>query len=144
MPDKKEIEVKNLTKFFTLALLRSKDSVTGYTVLKRLKSDLDRTASPTYVYDFLNDLKEEGYIEDIPTPSSKRAKGFRLTRKGMKFVDHVFTRFENVIDVAIRSKLKICSSCGVQLYENFHTEEIDGKEMNFCCKHCANAFKKSH
>ncbi|MEJ2251171.1 MAG: PadR family transcriptional regulator [Candidatus Lokiarchaeota archaeon] len=144
MAKKKEIEVKNLTKFFTLALLRSKNSVTGYSILKRLKSDMGRTASPTYVYDFLNSLKEEGYIEDVPTPDSKRAKGFRLTEKGIKFTDRMFSRFENVIDAAIQSKLKICASCGVQLYDNYHTEVIDGKEMNFCCKHCAHAFKQSH
>jgi len=140
---KPEIEVKNLTKFFTLALLRSKDSVTGYSILKRLKNDLGRTASPTYVYDFLKDLKEKGYIRDVPTPDSKRAKGFQLTKIGINFIDRVFRRFENVIDVAIQSKLKICSGCGVQLYENYHKEKIDEKEMYFCCKHCAHAYKSS-
>ena len=143
MNENDDIKVQNLTKFYTLVLLKSKESVTGYYVLKRLEEDLGKTASPTYVYDFLKKLKKEGYIEDVPTPKSKRAKGYRLTKKGAKFIDRIFLRFDNLIEVAIQSKLKACASCGVKIYDDFHTETIEGKEMNFCCKHCAKAYKNS-
>ncbi|MFX1295882.1 MAG: helix-turn-helix transcriptional regulator [Promethearchaeota archaeon] len=139
-----DLKVQNLTKLYTLVLLKSNDSVTGYYVLKRLNSDLGKTSSPTYIYDFLKKLKEKGYIEEIATKKTERSKGYRLTSSGSLFTDRIFSRFDNLIDVAIQSKLEICSSCGVKLYEDFHTETIHGKVMNFCCKHCANAFKNSH
>ena len=47
------LKVQNLTKLYTLVLLKSNDSVTGYYILKRLSSDLGKTSSPTYIYDFL-------------------------------------------------------------------------------------------
>ncbi len=144
MEDNSDIKIQNLTKLYTLVLLKSKESVTGYYILKRLESDLDRTASPTYVYDFLKKLKAEGYIEDISTEESKRSKGYKLTASGSAFTDRIFSRFDNLIEVAIQSKLKICASCGVRLYDNYHTEKIGGKDMNFCCKHCAKAYKNSN
>ena len=143
MNENNDIKIQNLTKFYTLVLLKSKESVTGYYVLKRLEEDLGKTASPTYVYDFLKKLKKEGYIEDVPTPKSKRAKGYRLTKKGAQFIDRIFLRFDNLIEIAIQSKLKACASCGVKIYDDFHTETIGGKELVFCCGHCAKAYKDS-
>jgi predicted nucleic acid-binding Zn-ribbon protein len=82
-------------------------------------------------------------IQKVPNPESKKSKGFHLTPEGEKFIDRIFQRFGNLIEAAIESKLQVCASCGVKLYENFHVEVIDGKELNFCCKHCAKAFKNS-
>ncbi|MFX1358463.1 MAG: PadR family transcriptional regulator [Promethearchaeota archaeon] len=138
------IKIQNLTKFYTLTLLKSKKSVTGYYIIKRLESDLGKTASPTYIYDFLNKLQSEGYIIPTPNPKSKKSKGFQLTTSGKEFIDNIFQRFSNLIEAAIESKLKVCASCGVKLYEDFHVETIKGKELNFCCIHCAKAFKNSH
>jgi len=138
------IKIQNLTKFYTLTLLKSKKSVTGYYIIKRLKSDLGKTASPTYIYNFLNKLQSEGYIEHTPNPKSKKSKGFQLTSSGKLFIDNIFQRFGNLIEVAIQSKLSICASCGVKLYEGFYTETFKGKELNFCCKHCAKAYINSH
>ena len=144
MTEETDLKVQNLTKLYTLVMLKSKDAVTGYYILKRLGSDLGKTSSPTYVYDFLKKLKKEGYIEEIETEESERSKGYRLTSTGSAFTDRIFSRFDNLIEVAIQSKLKICASCGVKLYDNYHTEPIHGKEMNFCCKHCAKAYKDHH
>ena len=141
MEEKSDLKIQNLTKLYTLVLLKSKDSVTGYYILKRIKDDLGKTPSPTYVYNFLNILKAEGYIENVSSNQSKRAKGVKLTPSGVKFIEKIFLRFENLIEVAVQSKLEICASCGVKLYEDFHTEIINGKKLNFCCKHCAKAFK---
>ena len=143
MTENGTIKIQNLTKFYILVLFKSKTEVTGYYILKRLGEDLGKTSSPTYVYDFLKNLKEEGYIEDVPHPKSKRKKGYRLTHEGEDFIDRIFLRFNNLIDVAIQSKLEICASCGVKLYENYYTETIHGKEMNFCCTHCAKAYHDS-
>ena len=143
MNENDDIKIQNLTKFYTLVLLKSKESVTGYYVLKRLEEDLGKTASPTYVYDFLKKLKKEGYIEEITTPKSKRSKGFKLTKKGGKFINRIFLRFDNLIEVAIQSKLKACASCGVKIYDDFYTETIGGKKLIFCCGHCAKAYKNS-
>lgn len=138
---REELKIQNLTKLYILALFKSKDSVTGYSLLKKLEKDLHITASPTYVYKFLNDLQAEGFIESVPNPKSKRSKGFNLTEEGEKFVSKMFLRFDNLIEVAIQSRLKICASCGVNLIDKYYTEIIGKKEMNFCCKHCAKAYK---
>ncbi|MHA1293548.1 MAG: PadR family transcriptional regulator [Promethearchaeota archaeon] len=143
MSEENFIEVKNLTKFYTLALLKSKKSVTGYYILKKLKSDLNKTASPTYIYDFLKLLKSEGYIIEVSNPKTMRKKGYKLTDTGNAFVERIFSRLNNLIEVAVQTKLKICVSCGVRLYEDFYKENINGKDYNFCCKHCAKAFKMS-
>jgi DNA-binding PadR family transcriptional regulator len=143
MSEDSDLKIQNLTKLYALVLLKSKESVTGYYILERLKKDLEKTASPTYVYDFLKKLKEEGYIEELTTEESKRSKGYQLTTPGIKFIDRIFTRFDNLIEVAIQSKLEICASCGVKLYEDFYTETNNKKKLHFCCKHCAKAYKLS-
>ena len=147
MGEHSDLKVQNLTKLYTLVLLKSKKSVTGYYILKRLESDLGKTSSPTYVYDFLKKLKEEKYIKEVSTKEEKRekkrSKGFNLTPAGVAFTDRIFSRFDNLIEVAIQSKLEICSSCGVKLYENYYTETMHGTDMNFCCKHCAKAYHDS-
>jgi len=143
MSDNKELEVQNLTKLYILVMLKSKETVTGYYILEKLKQDLNKKASPTYVYDFLKKLKVEGYIEDIAKGKSKRSKGYKLTHPGSAFIDRIFSRFDNLIEVAIQSKLEICTLCGVKLYGKFHTETIHGEEKNFCCKHCAKAYKNT-
>jgi DNA-binding PadR family transcriptional regulator len=143
MGEEHEIKVQSLTRFYILMLLKSEKKITGYSIIKRLEKDLGTIASPTYVYDFLKQLKAEGYIKVISTPKSKRAQGFRLTPEGSEFTDRIFSRFNNLIEVAIQSKLKICASCGVKLYDDYYSEAIGGKEFNFCCKHCAKAYKNS-
>jgi DNA-binding PadR family transcriptional regulator len=144
MEEDSGIKIQNLTKLYSLVLLKSKENVTGYYILKRLESDLGKTASPTYVYDFLKKLRAEGYVEDLSTKDSKRSKGYKLTISGSAFTDRIFSRFGNLIEVAIQSKLKICASCGVRLYDNYHIEKVEDKDMNFCCKHCAKAYKNSN
>jgi DNA-binding PadR family transcriptional regulator len=143
LEEKEDLKIQSLTKLYTLVLLKSKKEVTGYYILKQLSSDLGKTASPTYIYDFLKLLKSEGYIEDITNIKSKRKKGYKITPSGIEFIDRIFLRFNNLIEVAIQSKLEICASCGVQLYDNFHVETVDNKVLNFCCKHCAKAFKNA-
>ncbi len=142
MTEETELKIQNLTKFYMLVLLKANATVTGYFILKRLDKDLGKTASPTYVYGFLKSLKSHGYAEDaVISKTSKRSKGFQLTSQGHEFIDKIFLRFNNLIEVAIESKLEICASCGVRLYDNYHSETIGNKILNFCCKHCAKAYK---
>ena len=143
MSKNSEIKIQSLTRFYILLLLKSKDTITGYQIIKRLEKDLGTTASPTSIYDFLKDLKSKKYIEDLERSKSERSKGFKLTSSGENFINRIFSRFNNLIEVAVQSKLEICSSCGVKLYDNYHTEAIHGEEKNFCCTHCAQAYKDS-
>ncbi len=136
-----EIKVQNLTRLYALVLLKSKQPVSGYYILKRLKEDLGKTSSPTYVYNFLKDLRNEGYLVKVKVADSKRSQGYSLTTEGDIFTENIFLRFNNLIETAIQSKIKICASCGVKLYEDVHTEKIRGVELNFCCTHCAKAYK---
>jgi DNA-binding PadR family transcriptional regulator len=144
MKANQDIKVQSITRFYILLLLKSKNRLTGYQLLKSLDKDLGTTASPTSVYDFIKDLKSNGYVEDLEKSDSERSKGFKLTTSGEQFVDRIFSRFNNLIEVAINTKLKICASCGVKIYEDFHTETFKGKELNFCCKHCAKAYINSY
>ena len=41
MTEDNELKVQNLTKLYALVILKSKESVTGYYILDRLKKDLD-------------------------------------------------------------------------------------------------------
>ena len=144
MSEETDIKIQNLTKFYILVLLKSNDTVTGYFILKKLEKDLGKTSSPTYVYDFLKSLKVQGYANNVPnSKTSKRSKGYQLTAQGHEFIDRIFLRFNNLIEVAIQSRLEICASCGVSLYDNYHSEKIGNKILNFCCKHCAKAFKEA-
>ena len=94
MSKETEIKIQNLTKFYILVLLKSNKSVTGYFILKKLEKDLEKTASPTYVYDFLKSLKSQGYVEAVSnSETSKRSKGYQLTSQGHEFIDRIFTRF---------------------------------------------------
>ncbi len=141
MNENEDIKIRNLTKLYTLVLLKANKVISGYSILKRLDKDLGKTSSPTYIYDFLNDLEAKSYIENVKSLKSNKSKGYSLTTLGNDFVEKILTRFDNLIEVGIQSKLKICASCGVKLYMDFHTEEIKGEKMNFCCKHCAKAYK---
>ncbi|MFX1323998.1 MAG: helix-turn-helix transcriptional regulator [Promethearchaeota archaeon] len=143
MTENHEIKIQSISRFYILLLLKSRKKITGYKILKALEKDLGTTASPTSVYDFLKDLKINGYLKDLSKSKNERSKGFELTQSGNKFVERIFNRFNDLIEVAIQSKLEICASCGVRLYEDFYTEEIEGNNLNFCCKHCANAYKRT-
>jgi hypothetical protein len=74
----------------------------------------------------LNKLLSESYIKPTPNPRSKKSKGFHLTPLGHKFIDIIFNRFGNLIEVAIESKLEICASYDVKLYDYFYVETING------------------
>ncbi|MHA2179865.1 MAG: helix-turn-helix transcriptional regulator [Promethearchaeota archaeon] len=141
MNEEHEIKIQSITRFYILLLLKSRKKITGYKILKALEKDLGTTASPTSVYDFLKDLKRKEYVKDLSKLENERSKGFELTQPGEDFVNRIFSRFNNLVEAAIQSKLYVCASCGVRLYEDFHTETIDGKNLNFCCKHCAKAYR---
>ncbi len=36
--------------------------------------------------------------------------------------------------------LMVCAHCGCKVYEGGHKEEIEGKDLMFCCHHCAHSF----
>lgn len=139
---KKDISVQSLTKLFTLLLLQAeKEPTTGYQVLKYLEKELDTTASPNTLYAFLHDLEDAGYIKEVNVEDKKRSLGYRTTDEGKKFIESIIARFDSLLEMAIKPKLTVCAHCHVQLYNNFHTEKIDDKTMNFCCKHCAKAYQ---
>lgn len=143
MSQESEIKIQNFTRFYALVLLKSKKSVTGYYILKKLKSDLKKNASPTYIYDFLKSLKKRGFIEETKSLNPKKSAGYQLTSEGKVFTEKIFLRFNNLIEGAIRSNLKVCAGCGITTYDKVHTEKIGDKEFNFCCKYCAKEFKNS-
>ncbi|KKN23731.1 hypothetical protein LCGC14_0901920 [marine sediment metagenome] len=143
MSQENDIKIQNFTRFYALVLLKSKESITGYYILKKLKTDLNKNASPTYIYDFLKKLKKRNYIKQTKSLKSKKSAGYQLTSEGKVFVDKIFLRFNNLIEGAIRSNLKVCVGCGITIYDRVHKEKIGEKDLNFCCKYCAQEFKNS-
>jgi DNA-binding PadR family transcriptional regulator len=150
MTQENEIKIQNFTRFYALVLLKSKKSITGYYILKKLKSDLKKNASPTYVYDFLKALKKRGYIEETKSLNTKKSAGYQLTSDGKVFTEKIFLRFNNLIEGAIGSNLKVCTGCGITTMIGGDLSgkrgiiiKIGDKEMNFCCKYCAQEFKNS-
>jgi len=46
MNENEDIKIRNLTKLYTLVLLKANKVISGYSILKRLDKDLGKTSSP--------------------------------------------------------------------------------------------------
>ncbi len=67
---------------------------------------------------------------------------YELTKEGKELCIKLFKRFANLISIAIEPTLEVCAHCGCKVYEGGYRENVDGKETNFCCIHCANSYRK--
>jgi hypothetical protein len=55
----------------------------------------------------------------------------------------LFKRFAELVAIAIEPSLYVCAHCGCKVYEGGYHEVINGKEMAFCCMHCARSYKET-
>ncbi len=135
-----KIKIESLVKFYTVLLLSDRPKH-GYELMKELKEKLNRNIGASQVYPFLNVLAKNRLIA-VKKLGTREKKVYMLTKEGKKFVDSILGRFGDLLHIAIEPKLTTCAHCGCKVYEGGHKEKINGKELKFCCHHCAMSFKR--
>jgi DNA-binding PadR family transcriptional regulator len=134
--------VSDFSRFYILTILYEGPSH-GYSILSKFKKRIGKQISPSLVYPFLSQLEKKGLVKHSLKPvGEKKKKVFELTDKGRELCKMLFKRFSALVSVAIEPSLEVCASCGCKVYEGGHREKIKGKEMTFCCVHCAESFKR--
>lgn len=133
--------VYDFSRFYILTILYE-GPVHGYSIIDKFKKRLKKDISPSLVYPFLQLLDEKGHLKYTLKPVGKKErKIYELTEKGKELVTRLFKRFSSIVSTAIEPSLDVCAHCGCKVYEGAHIETIKGKELTFCCKHCAATYK---
>ncbi|MBI2650866.1 PadR family transcriptional regulator [Candidatus Woesearchaeota archaeon] len=133
-----EIKINNMVKFYTLCLLATGPKY-GYELMKELESKLKRQISASNVYPFLEILIKNNLIK-VKKTDKREKKIYDLTKEGKAFTKVMFSRFGDLIDIAIEPKLTTCSHCSCKVYGSGYTEKIKNKVLKFCCMHCAHSY----
>jgi len=140
----KEIDeiVSDFSRFYILTILYEGPQH-GYSIIGKFRKRIGKEISPSLVYPFLSQLEKKSLVRHTLKPvGRKKRKVFELTEKGKKLCKTLFKRFSALVSVTIEPSLEVCASCGCKVYEGGHREVIDGKEMTFCCVHCAASYKR--
>ncbi len=142
MSSEAEELISDFSRFYILTILYEGPAY-GYSIIARFKKRLGKRISPSLVYPFLNKLEQKGLLKlTIKPVGKKEIRMFELTKGGRELCIRLFKRFANLISIAIEPSLEVCAHCGCKVYEGGHREVIDGKEVTFCCIHCAGSYKK--
>jgi DNA-binding PadR family transcriptional regulator len=131
----------DLAKFYILLVLHEGSSH-GYGIIRKYHARTGRSLSAGTLYPFLQQLQEQGIVTSEDKSVGKRPRReYCFTRKGRRSVNQLLERFASITSAAFESNLQVCSSCGCKVYEGAHIEIIEGKQMAFCCPHCAAAYQ---
>jgi len=134
--------VSDFSRFYILTILYE-GPCHGYSIISSFQKRIGKKVSPSLVYPFLRRLEKQGLVRHyVKSVGTKEKKVFELTEEGKALCRQLFRRFSSIVSVAIEPSLKICANCGCKIYEGGYKETIKGKEMVFCCIHCAEAFKR--
>jgi DNA-binding PadR family transcriptional regulator len=134
--------VSDFSRFYILTIL-SEGPHHGYKIISTFKKRIGKELSPSLVYPFLKQLEKKGLATHKLKPvGNKKKKVFRLTAQGQQLCKQLFTRFSQLVAVAIESSLTACAHCGCKIFEGGHKEDVDGKQMTFCCIHCAKSYSQ--
>jgi DNA-binding PadR family transcriptional regulator len=134
--------VSDFSRFYILTILYEGPQH-GYSIISKFRKRIGKEISPSLVYPFLNQLEKKGHVKHSLKPvGEKKKKVFELTEKGRELCKRLFKRFSTLVSVAIEPSLEVCASCGCKVYEGGYKETIKGKELTFCCVHCAQSYKK--
>ena len=134
--------VFDFSRFYILTILYEGPQH-GYSIISKFRKRIGKEISPSLVYPFLSQLEKKGLVNHSLRPVGERKKKvFELTEKGRELCKQLFKRFSALVSVAIEPSLEVCASCGCKVYEGGHREKIRGKEMTFCCVHCAQSYKR--
>ena len=133
-----DLKINNMVKFYTLCLLANEPKH-GYDLIQELKEKLERKISASNVYPFLNILRKNKLIK-FDKVGKRDKKTYHLTNEGKRFTKQMFSKFGDLINIAIEPRISTCP-CGCKIYSGGHTEKIKGKIVKFCCSHCAKMYK---
>jgi PadR family transcriptional regulator PadR len=134
--------ISDFSRFYILTILYEKPAH-GYNIISQFKKRVKKEISPSLVYPFLQLLEEKGLVIHTKKPvGEKERKIFQLTEEGRELCTGLFKRFAELVAIAIEPSLYVCAHCGCKVYEGGHREIIEGKEMAFCCTHCARSYKE--
>ncbi len=134
----------DFSRFYILMILYE-GPIHGYGIMQKFKERTGKEVSTSLVYPFLRVLEEHGYVtQEVQFVGQKEKKVFKLTPEGKKFCETLFKRFSIIVETAIEPNLETCASCGIKVYQGGYKEVIDGKELTFCCVHCAKSYKQHH
>jgi DNA-binding PadR family transcriptional regulator len=137
-----DVVLDDLAKFYILMVL-NEGTIHGYGIIRKYHTRTGRTLSAGTLYPFLQHLEEQGIVTCEDKPVGKRPRReYCLTHEGRRSVRQLLERFASITAAAIESNLHVCASCGCKVYEGAYIEEVDGKQVAFCCHHCAGAFMK--
>jgi DNA-binding PadR family transcriptional regulator len=134
--------ISDFSRFYILVLL-FEGPAHGYSIISKFRKRIGKEISPSLVYPFLKQLEEKGLVKHKVAPvGEKERKIFELTPKGRELCTRLFRRFANLVSIAIEPSLEVCAHCGCKVYEGGYREVIDGDERTFCCKYCADSYKR--
>ena len=140
----KEIDeiVSDFSRFYIFTILYEGPQH-GYSIISKFRKRIGKKISPSLVYPFLSQLERKGLVKHtLKLVGEKKKKVFELTEKGTELCKQLFKRFSALVSVAIEPNLEVCASCGCKIYEGGPRETINGKEVTFCCIHCAQSYMK--
>ncbi len=135
--------VSDFSRVYILTILYEKPAH-GYEIISKFKKVIGKEVSPSLVYPFLKELEQKKFVKHKLKPvGAKKKNVFELTAEGKEFSQQLFKRFSELISVALEPRLEVCAHCGCKVYAGGHKEVIKGKELGFCCCHCAASYKQS-
>ena len=134
--------ISDFSRFYILTILYE-GPAHGYSIINQFKKRVKKEISPSLVYPFLQQLEDKGLVKHSLKPTGDKIKKvFELTEEGRELCTGLFKRFATLVAIAIEPSIYVCAHCGCKVYEGGYREVIDGKEIAFCCMHCAASYKE--
>ena len=134
--------ISDFSRFYILMILYE-GTEHGYSILRKFESRVGKKISPGLVYPFLARLEDKGLISvRVEAMGDKERKLYTLTLAGRALCERLFRRFAALVSAAIEPSMEVCAHCGCKLYEGGYREVVEGKELFFCCVHCAATYKE--
>jgi DNA-binding PadR family transcriptional regulator len=134
--------ISDFSRFYILTIL-FEGPAHGYSIISKFRKRIGKEISPSLVYPFLKQLEEKGLVKHRVAPvGEKERKVFELTPEGRELCIRLFRRFANLVSIAIEPSLEVCAHCGCKVYEGGYREVINDEERTFCCKYCADSYKR--
>lgn len=144
--------ITSLTKFYTLALLSQKPRH-GYEIISEVEKRIGKRPSTGQIYPLLDDFEGRNIVESETRKEKGRTKTvYELTEKGKRTFSRSLRKFYNLIHEILDPWLTECAHCGCKVFEGHpeygkegeevYKEQIDGEILDFCCEHCAKAYRE--
>lgn len=132
----------DFSRFYILLLLFEGEKH-GYQIMSNIEKRLGQKVSPSLVYPFLKVLEEQQLVRSKESDIGRKTRTvYSLTSSGRSLCNKVFRQFTTIVSSAIEPSMQVCANCGCKVYKDAYSEVIKGRNMMFCCKHCAAAYKR--